>query len=60
MNAEQQAAADMLARNKEVEQMLRDAGMWPLTNEPNQTYTDNLSTAQLRQALKDQKERSKK
>ena len=47
----------ILQSRREVEEMLKAAGMWPLTNEPNQAYTDQLSTEELRKALKEQRKR---
>lgn len=49
----------ILQSRKEVEEMLKAAGMGPLTNEPNQQQIDELSAKQLRQAMKDQKERNR-
>ena len=49
----------ILQSRKEVEEMLKAAGMWPLTNEPNQQQIDELSAKQLRQAMRDQKARNR-
>ena len=49
----------ILQSRKEVEEMLKAAGMWPLTNETNQQQIDELSAKQLRQAMRDQKARNR-
>lgn len=47
----------VLQSRLEVEAMLRAEGMWPLTDEPNQKYKDELSVDELRKALKEQRKK---
>lgn len=55
-----EAISSIIAQSRaEIDAMLAAAGMAPLANEPGQQQIDELTAAQLRQAIKDQKARAK-